>query len=554
MYIAGSSSSSRITGMVSGMDIDSMVENLMLAEMDDYNTTYQNKVMAEWELDAYREVTTEITAFEDSYFNFSNADSNMLAQSSYLNYTCSSSDSSCVTISTSGSVSDQSHTVEVSQLATYATCSGTSSITSEICSSGTCDYDEANGLTLSLTLDGTSRDLAIDSTITDADSLQNAIDSTFGSGKITVEVSGDGLAFDVVSGSGVQNLSLDDSDDDVLAALGFVDGDTTNNRLCTTDTLEDIAAQLKLPFTFDSNSQLNFTINGIDFTFDETDSLDDLLEDINSSDAGVTLSYDSLNDQFSLEADESGAGDTLAFSETDSTFFDALGFTTITEGQDAIMLLDGEQLTRSSNCIEVDGITYELKDVSTEEITVSTSFDSQAMYDLIETFVTDYNALVTSLDDAISEEYDYNYPPLTEAQEDDMTEDEIDSWNALAQYGILENDSVINSMLKDLRSLAYSSVEGCDLTFYEIGITTGSYEEGGILNIDEDTLMEAIENDPESVMNLFCQQSDSYSSTSARGLTSDEREVRTSECGRCLMSLRTMYLPKEIPMATKDFC
>ncbi len=44
MYVAGASSSYRVTGMVSGMDIDETVSNLMTAEMAEYNSVYQDKV------------------------------------------------------------------------------------------------------------------------------------------------------------------------------------------------------------------------------------------------------------------------------------------------------------------------------------------------------------------------------------------------------------------------------------------------------------------------------------------------------------------------------
>ena len=53
----------------------------------------------------------------------------------------------------------------------------------------------------------------------------------------------------------------------------------------------------------------NFTINGVQFTVDPaTDSLDDILADINGSAAGVTATYDALTDTVSLE--NSTVGDT----------------------------------------------------------------------------------------------------------------------------------------------------------------------------------------------------------------------------------------------------
>ena len=529
MYVAGASSSYRVTGMVSGMDIDETVSNLMTAEMAEYNSVYQDKVKTGWEMDAYRDVTTEITGFKDTYFNYSQADTNMLAQSTYMQYDCESS-SSAVSVSASASSSSQSHTMEVLQLASSAQCMGSESVSYPITASNSYDFDQAQDLELEMTLDGTTRTLTIDSSINSIETLQDAIDTLFGSGKITVNDDSGTLQFDTVSDSGSHALSIDGTDD-LKTALGFSSDDSCSNRIETSASLESISTNLSTPFTFDTNNQIKLTINSVDFTFDETDTLDDIIEEINSSEANVVFAYDALNDQFSLTAGETGAGETLSISETSGQFLSSLGLDTVTQGQDAVIIIDDEQMTRSSNSISMDGVTYKLNSVTTEPITTTVTFDEDAMLDEIVGFVDAYNTLIESLDNTISEEYDYDYPPLTEAQEADMSEDEIETWNSQAKYGILEKDSTIETLLDNLRSSLYTPVDGCTLTLYEIGITTGSYDEGGKLNIDEDILTEAISNDPEEVMKLFSQQSDTYPESSARDLTAEEREVRSEESG-----------------------
>lgn len=59
----------RIGGLASGMDIDSLVEKLMSAEKAPYNKLIQNKQKYEWQRDAYREVNTKLQAFDDFLFN-----------------------------------------------------------------------------------------------------------------------------------------------------------------------------------------------------------------------------------------------------------------------------------------------------------------------------------------------------------------------------------------------------------------------------------------------------------------------------------------------------
>ncbi len=159
-------------------------------------------------MDAYRDVTTEIAGFKDTYFNYSQADTNMLAQSTYMQYDCDSS-SSAVSVSASASSSSQSHTVEVLQLASSAQCIGSESVSHPITASSVYDFDQAQDLELEMTLDGTSRTLTIDSSINNTETLQEAIDTLFGSGKITVNDDSGSLQFDTVSDSGSHALSID---------------------------------------------------------------------------------------------------------------------------------------------------------------------------------------------------------------------------------------------------------------------------------------------------------------------------------------------------------
>lgn len=47
------------------------------------------------------------------------------------------------------------------------------------------------------------------------------------------------------------------------------------------------------------------------------------------------------------------------------------------------------------------------------------------MYDSISEFVDAYNTLIETINTALDESYDSDYPPLTDDEKADMTEDEI---------------------------------------------------------------------------------------------------------------------------------
>ncbi|MGG0655038.1 flagellar filament capping protein FliD [Rummeliibacillus pycnus] len=59
----------KISGLVSGMDIDSIMEKLMKAESAQMEKLQQQKQKYEWKRDAYREVNTTLTSFQQGLFD-----------------------------------------------------------------------------------------------------------------------------------------------------------------------------------------------------------------------------------------------------------------------------------------------------------------------------------------------------------------------------------------------------------------------------------------------------------------------------------------------------
>lgn len=536
-----SSGSTAISGLVSGIDTASLVDELVDAESTKLDSMKQKLQLAEWKQEAYRSIIDEVQTFVDTYFS-STSSSSLIKQANYLQFTATSSDTSAVTASAGVEAEDATHTITVSQLATAETVSSSSGISAGIeASSAVTDYSSLAGDSFVMTVDGTEYTVTIDSSasIIDSDSLaealQDAVDDAIGDGKITVSTNSSGyLTFETVDDSGVQSVSIADGDTDgVLEELGFDDDSTTSNRIDTDSTLSEIAEQLGVSDTlFDSDGNVTFSINGTSFTFNKDEyTLDEMIEEVNDADVGATLEYDELNDKLVLTADDTGAGTMITASDTSGTFISTLLGTT-TKGTDAIVTIDGVKMTRSSNTIELDDVTYTMNVVTTDSVTVDVAQDTDAIYDLISNFVDAYNTLIADINEQLDAEYDSDYQPLTEDEEAEMSDTEIEAWNEKAQTGLLEDDSLLTEMLSELRIALMDSVSGSTLSLSEIGITTGTYDEEGQLYIDEDTLLAAIEDDPSAVQSLFAQKSTSYANNSeVRTLNSSERATRYDEEG-----------------------
>lgn len=543
----------RFSGLSSGLDVDSLVKKLIDADSGTLNKLKQQQQIDTWKQEQYRTITSDITTFTDKYLNLASSDS-ILNQSTFQQFTVNS-DNSAVSATAGGEAMKGSHTISVSQLATAASLTSASGVTKDVEANSTPGYVSLKGTSFNIKVDGTSRTVTFSSDFdassysTDEDKkaaylqyVQDAINTAIGKttdssnnpiNKVTVSFDGDFLKIAPTADSGVSSLTISDATSGgAFASLGFTTGSILTNRLSTSDTLAQVSSELKTPFGFSVAGEISFTINGESFTFDSTDTLDDMISTVNKNTAAnVTMKYDANTDQISITANSMGAGNTINIADTNGTFVSAV-LTTLNPGQDAQVVIDGQRMTRSSNSITQDGVTYTLKATTSTAASVSVAQDVDGIYTKVSNFINAYNTLIKEINDKISESYDRDYSPLTDAQTSSMSDTEITNWNKKASTGLLEHDSTLQNLVYNMRSALMSAVEGQSLNLTKIGITTGTYSEKGKLYIDETKLKQAISDDPDAVMNLFTQKSTSYpGTTTVRMLSSSERSTRTQEEG-----------------------
>lgn len=196
-----------------------------------------------------------------------------------------------------------------------------------------------------------------------------------------------------------------------------------------------------------------------------------------------------------------------------------------TAGENALVEIDGVATERSSNAFTVNGMTIELKSVTTGTETIKVSRGTDDIVDGIKSFIEDYNKLIDELNTTINADATYKkYPPLTEAQKKEMTTREIELWEEKSREGLLKGDSTIGALLAEMRSVLYTKPAGCDYAIYNIGIDTSSdWRDNGKLVMDADgeaRLRSVIETNAEEVMKLFTAAGDGISAKMSATLTS----------------------------------
>lgn len=520
----------RLTGMASGLDTESMIKQMMRAEQYKVDKVKQEKQLLQWKRDDYRNMTNILKGFSDSYFDVLSS-VNMRSQNSYKAFSVNSSNSTVTTATADANAVAGTHEIAVTQLAKAASAIGTDTVSSALQGTAMDSVDLINisGKDFNINLNGITKNIKITGSFATTAELksyiQTEVDNAFGAGKIVVGNDVDKLNFS----SSDSKIILISGTEDALLSLDIASGST--NRLNLSSKLNAI----NMPTA--TTGLVKFKINGVSFEFDSaTKSMKDVISEVNSSAAGVTLSYSEATDKFTLTSKVKGAGNAIVIEQnaSEGDFFGAnskLGIKvdTVSNGQDAKLIYDDTAITRNDNNFTLDGVKYNLLTESDFDVVVDPAFpddrtkdtvvykttsisidqDVDQVFDNILSFVDKYNELIGKITTEIGEDRDRDYKPLTDEEREGMSEVDIKSWEAKASSGMLRNDSILSGILNDMRSAIYSSIDGVSGGVYSIGIKTSiDYKQQGKLIVDEAKLKDAIKNKPDLVANIFSKESD----------------------------------------------
>lgn len=361
---------------------------------------------------------------------------------------------------------------------------------------------EAN---FTMTLDGKSADIKITNGTADEvmSSFKKQVKSAFGS-----SVSVDEQTGKITARKG-QTLSISGDS----SVIGVKSGSCT--RLTTSSKLSELGID-----------DYKFTVNGKEFEFDADTKVSDVISKVNSSDAGVKMVYNSLNDTFSLTSNSTGEGYDIDISGGVADKF--FGSYTVKEGKNAIVNINGTTVEKTSNTFTANGITMELKSTTgnygedpavdadgkfvtadgskDEAAEITASRDTTKIVDTIKSFVEDYNTLISDLNELTHASKTYTkYDPLTDEQKKEMKDSEIEAWEKKAHEGLLSGDSDISTFLQSMRTALYSKADnGFSLSMFGID-SSSDWKDYGKLEIDEDKLTTALKDSTEGndLVNAF---------------------------------------------------
>lgn len=454
----------RMTGMVSGLDTDSIVQELVSAYSTKKEKVEKQQTKLGWKQEIWKDLNKEVNTFYKSV-------GNLRFSSGYSTKKTTSSDSTKATVSSASSAVTGTQKLHVLSTAQSGYLTG------------------------------------------------GKIAATNSSTKVTASTT--------------------------LAEIGFTGGSTTLKFSAKDKDGKDISTNI----TLSKDSTVGDAVQAL-------------------RDAGLNASFDSSNSRLYLSSSSTGAATDFSIKSVDgnddsAALLDALGLNTNSnttskkatkiDGSDAAIVLNGVVYTSTSNNFSVNGLSIsvngvtdsvDLSDAKTDNgldadeitkllekspldesnaLTLTTSTDTQAIYDKIKDFLTSYNNIINKMTKLYNADSAGSYEPLTDDEKSEMSDSEIEKWESKIKDSLLRRDSTLSTVMSSMTMAMSGGVDVNGKTYYlsNFGISTLGYmnaaeNEQNAYHIDgdeddentsgnTDKLMAALNSDPDTVVDFMKQ-------------------------------------------------
>jgi flagellar hook-associated protein 2 len=506
-------------GIVSGIDTATIIDSLVEIEQAKVTKVEDSVEADNLKIDAFSTLKSKLTTVQTAIEDLSET-------SSFDLFETTTSDEDVVTVTGGEGSVDGQYDIGVYQLATNEKMissdnkitSQTASLSSMGITVGTISVD---GVDIIIDDDDTIQDLRSKiNSATDSDgeklgvtaSVLNVSDTNFRLILSAKETGSEGIAY---SGSTLQDLGIitdaDGSKGNVNQVVQSTDDfSTAFSNLSTNESIQ-----------YSGTDHSGNTVTST-FVKTSTNTIDDFLKQVEESYHGtVDATIDSTTGKLVIENKISGSSElsmnSLTINNTAHTVnvatVGAEGAGVLSTGKDSYFSIENILMSDSSNSVEgtITGVTFELKSLSTDPVTVTLERDCEAVKEKIQTFIDAYNELLS-----------YSKSVTSYADPDD--EESTD--------GDLAGDSTVKSIVSQLSSQiksAYnpSGSSGNYTTLTMFGLETDSST--GEFTLDSDTFEEGFDTNYDDLLNIFTTSGISANTSIALGRNTSDTKSGTYE-------------------------
>lgn len=250
-------------------------------------------------------------------------------------------------------------------------------------------------------------------------------------------------------------------------------------------------------------------INGKEIKIDEKDTASTLVDKINKEIPGTSASIDELTGEIKIQSKDvlnfENFGGTASISKPKTQ---AITTQAIQGSNNKVTVYDKDGKTElntiieESNSFTIDNITYNVNGVNPDGdlVSMSSSEDTKQTVEKLQAFINDYNKMMDDIYKSVTEKKNKDYPPLTEAQKEEMSEEEIEKWEKKAKEGMLKNDRELRNFMEDIKKVIFEPIGDLGVTLRDIGIKSDDdYNKPGQIHLDVDKFTKALKEDGDLV-------------------------------------------------------
>lgn len=499
----------RMTGMISNLDTDTIVQELMKAQSARKANVENDKTKLEWKMDKWDELNTK------TYSLYTDHVSKLKLQGSYLAKNATSSNEVAVKVTASNTTANGSYTVNVDKVASSQFVTGRDISEKE--------YTKETKLVETGMQLGSELIVNAGTNYNKVKRLEITEDTTIADFVRFFKEAGLNAEFNEKQGrfiinateSGAENrftLTNRTVNSEIKAAEESLRGLYNYDELDTDKKNEVDSAIFALRFgTDDEKAEALSTLTS------------SLVVDTGANEAAVVAAVTALQGNI--------ATDTSSAIDAEGEGLEKLGLGEITReraengfnqegdanrmsvlgGSDSEIRFNGAKYTSSSSSFSINGMSINVSDVTASAVRVNVAADSESAYTAIKDFIGQYNELIDALSGAFNAKSAKGYDMLTKDEKNAMTEKEVELWENKIKDSLLRRDENLSTLMSSFREALASEVEidGKKYSLSTFGVVTGDYTESGKLHIygDKDepkynektnTLRNTLAEDPET--------------------------------------------------------
>lgn len=501
----------RMSGLVSGLDTESIVSELVKAEATRKQKVEQNKTKLEWKQEIWKDLNKEIYSF------YTDKVSKLRLQGQYTVKSVTSTDESKVTASAAQGAVPGNYSLKVKQL------------------SAAQNWTSAR-FGAQVSADSSLADLGIEEGTVFR--LQSGISDKGSGNYVTFEVTAESKLSDFLSACNNAGISATYDKEQQRLFIGSKQSGADNKFEISAYSPDSAYAAAmdglkeELDFSGRTTAEKKNILNavGVLTKYSENEAFEKLENeewtqeeyDAYVSNRDAAMEYlENFGDYSRIQTAIDGIYSSRNEGVTDALA--ALKLTpesgaTIIEARDSVIEYNGVEYTSGSNDFNINNVKMTVKNLTDSNgVTLTVGNDTESAMKMVKDFITTYNGLIDKMSTLYNAKAAKGYEPLSEEEKKAMSDEQVKLWEDKIKATLLRRDESVSSLLTSMRTALATSVtvDGKKYSLANFGISTSSdYKEYGKLHIygdEEDAkyadkekkLEKALEEDPETVAKVL---------------------------------------------------